>query len=381
MRWVRRRDLGLALEADGSVTVRARSAGVGARVPPIAVGILAFFSEPRTVDDAIRAFGPPAEGLVRALVEAGLLVTPDRARETPVFFDNFASLDTHRRMLADTARLEAYRRALDEVVREGAAVLDAGTGTGVLAVLAARAGATRVEAVDRGEMAEEARGIVEDSGLAGTVRVHRADFAEVRVDPVDVVVTETFGALALAEGAAPDVARCVAANLAPGGVVVPHAVSLHLAPVLDPAAMAPLRAPWRVPGVDLSRLARAQEHRAVTRAVDPDHLGPARVLARVGFPGEAERVRGRVRFDGVAHIHGLCGWFTLHLSPSVDLPTGPSDPPTHWQQTLLPLDLRCGGWVALDLSVEPAPDDRRGLVVRARWEAATGGGQREWRVR
>lgn len=360
--------------------VRAQAAGIGARVPPVAVGVLAFFSQPRRPEEAQGAFGPQIAAIVKGLMDVGLVVPEQEAEQTPVFFDNFSGLDVHRRMLADRVRVDAYRAALDAVVQPGQRVLDAGTGSGLLAILAARAGAGAVEAVDNSAMVERAAEVVAASGLSEVVTCHRADFASVEVEPVDVVVTETFGALCLAEGAAEDLIRCCERNLAEGGVVIPSAVSLVFAPITDPAGLAPVFEPFRVEGVDFGVLEQAQRSRAVTRVVDPAHLGHAPVvLARVGFPHEAVRVAGTVRFEGLTGpVHGLCGWFDLHLAPGVELPTGPMDPQTHWQQVVLPLELEpVDGVVELELLVEPAPEDRRGLVVTGRWA----GGERVWRVR
>lgn len=380
MRIQRRRDLGFSLLDDGAILVRAQTAGIGARIPPVALGVLAFFTRARPADDAVAAFGPQAGSLVEGLLGVGLLVPEGEADSTPVFFDNFSALDVHRRMLEDRGRIEAYRRALEVLVEPGSAVLDAGTGSGVLGILAARAGAARVEAVDNSAMIDRARGVVADSGLADVVRCVRSDFATVQVEPVDLVVTETFGSLALAEGAAADLQKCIARNLRPGGRVIPSELSLVFAPVVEPEAVAPLFGPWQVEGVDFSSLVDAQRLRGVTRLVDPAHLGrPGQTLGRLAFPDEAERCAGTLRFDGLERpLVALCGWFVLHLAPGVDLPTGPSDPPTHWQQALLPLELEpVDGVVELQIRVEPAPDDRRALLVRADWS----GGSREWRLR
>jgi ribosomal protein L11 methyltransferase len=61
---------------------------------------------------------------------------------------------------------------LEDVVRPGDRVLDVGTGTGILALVAARLGARTVDAVDIDPVAVRvAQGNVERNGLEGTVRV------------------------------------------------------------------------------------------------------------------------------------------------------------------------------------------------------------------
>jgi protein arginine N-methyltransferase 1 len=53
-------------------------------------------------------------------------------------------------MIADKGRTSAYARALESLVVPESVVLDIGTGAGILALLACRAGAARVYAVEAG---------------------------------------------------------------------------------------------------------------------------------------------------------------------------------------------------------------------------------------
>src|SRR5687767_13729762 len=81
-------------------------------------------------------------------------------------------------MLLDRVRVDAYARAIAATVRPGDVVLDIGIGTGVLAILAARAGARRVYAIERSGAIEQYKHHVADNGLAGVVEPLRADRAD-----------------------------------------------------------------------------------------------------------------------------------------------------------------------------------------------------------
>ena len=53
-------------------------------------------------------------------------------------------IDEHRQFLQDRARIDAFTRAIADVVRPGMVVADLGSGTSILGLLACRAGASRV---------------------------------------------------------------------------------------------------------------------------------------------------------------------------------------------------------------------------------------------
>lgn len=379
------RHLGISILPDGAFLVRAPAHRLAARVPVHAVELLAWCSEPRTRAEVATRYGPSGARLFDSLAEVGLLVAPEVAEHTPHIFENFASLDVHRRMLADRVRMDAYARAIAAVVRPGAAVLDAGTGTGILAGLAARAGARVVWAVDHSDLVDTAAEVFRASGLSN-VHTLRADVSEVALpEPVDVVVTETFGAFALAEGGLDDIAACCARNLAPGGVVIPAAVSLFLAPVADAALLDEAVGPFSpYLGVDLGVLRGTALHRGMTATVQPTSLlHPGQPFARLALPSTGN-ARGTVSFPDLpsTDVTGFAGWFTLHLAPGVDLDTGPAVPPTHWRQQYLPTEpFPVRGTLQVEVLLEPAHEDRRGVEISLRWRSGAGAGASFHRLR
>lgn len=382
-------DLTMHFDASGAVLLRSQAHSLGARVPPPAVAVLAFCSSPRTRDEVARTLGPPMVGLYDGLVQAGFLVDPSEAEGTPTFFANFAGLEIHRRMLADDIRVDAYAAAIQRTVKPGMAVMDAGTGSGLLAMLAARAGARIVYAVDNSDVLELAEANVRHAGLTDIVRILRGDFARVSLpEKVDVLVSETFGAFALAEGSVPDLAACAAHNLVDGGVIIPDGLSLHLAPVGSHGLLSDTLGPFRTRhGLDLEPLRTAALARG--RVVDVpagDLLSPGAALARMPYPDPAASPSGQVDLVlRAGTLTGLCAWFDVSCGGEAMFSTAPAAPHTHWRQVYLPMEPRVvedGARLSLTAALSPAPDDRRSLEVEAQLHLAGQDlGPHRWRVR
>ena len=87
------------------------------------------------------------------------------------YFRGNENLGFHHEMLVDSIRTETYRSAMDAERFKGKIVLDVGTGTGVLAIFAARAGAKMVYAVDASGMAAVAEQVVMDNNLTDRIQV------------------------------------------------------------------------------------------------------------------------------------------------------------------------------------------------------------------
>ncbi|MCB9780386.1 MAG: 50S ribosomal protein L11 methyltransferase [Alphaproteobacteria bacterium] len=364
MRLVRPRDLLVTLEPDGAVMIRSTSRGAGARAPAWAVQILAFCSEPRTRAECEQAMGPTGAQAFDGLADAGLLVPAEEQADSPVIFANYAGVDIHRYMLNDEVRLQAYWEGLKAVVKPDDVVIDAGSGTGVLATMAALAGAKRVYAIERTDFAQVIPQVAADSGVGDIVQVVRADLGQVELpEKATVMVTETFGHVAFAEGMMEDVLACVQRNMVADPRIVPFAFSLHAAPL----ATAPkdLLHPFRKrpEGVDLTSLLGDARGRAHDRKVLPAEVGPTIDLGTVAMPCRTE---WETSFELPEACGALAMWFTLHMAPGadgrapVDMPSGPHDPTTHWEQTLLPVALSAGEH---HLRIHRAPEDGRTIVI------------------
>ena len=110
--------------------------------------------------------------------------------------------DIYAKMRDDGERTSAYARAI-AAAAPGKVCLDVGTGAlALLALLAAKAGAKHVYAVEaNAEAAEAARATVAAAGFADKITILDGYSTDVRLpEPVDLLLHEIFGEVAGAEG-------------------------------------------------------------------------------------------------------------------------------------------------------------------------------------
>lgn len=294
------------------------------------------------------------------------------------YFLRYGDLELQRRMVSDRWRTDAFAAALREAVRPGDVVLDVGTGTGILAMLAARAGARKVYGIDASEVAQTAANLVEANGLGERVEILRGPAQELELEEkADLVVSEWLGHFGFVENMLDDVLVARDRNLAPEGRMLPAEIDLKLAPLDDPYLyFRDGPGAWRRPvhGLDLSSLEALElrQGRASQMRVDASGLlAPGATFRRLDLAratsespyGPAE-LRFQVERDGV--LSGFVGWFDARLSSSVVLGTGPADPETHWSQTWFPFaprPVRAGEVLEVHVDVQRDRDEARHLAV------------------
>ena len=146
-------------------------------------------------------------------------------------------------MLHDERRTGDYLRALGVAVRPGDVVLDIGTGSGVLAVAAARAGARRVYAVEASDIAEVAGRVFAANGVTDTVTLVPGWSRQIELpEPADVLVAEIIGNEPLEEEILETTLDARRRLLKPDARLIPYALSLLARPLRLPEDEARQRA-------------------------------------------------------------------------------------------------------------------------------------------
>lgn len=347
-------DLRLELRSDDRVVLfvdgRAIESG------PRTLAVLEAFSAPARVDEVVRALGADSvgafdwmdlTGTIVHLHHAGALVGPESSphRFQWSALSGFDSSSIHVAMLNDHRRTGRYLEAIRGAVREGDVVVDVGTGTGVLAVAAVRAGARRVYAIEACGIAEAAQAVFDANDVGDRVRLIRGTSLRTRLpERADVIVSEIVGNEPLGEMVLETMGDAVRRFLNPGGRVVPARMTVSALPVEIPAAVLDGHtftdasvAAWRERyGIDFSSLRESSRRspQVMYRRFGWEGMEawlrlaePVPVLS-VDFASlEETMVDATVRFrlERGGHLDGLIFAFELDLHAGVRFSTLPDD--------------------------------------------------------
>lgn len=255
--------------------------------------------------------------------------------------------DDYREMLADPVRMRAYRRAITAVIRPTDVVIDLGAGTGILSLMAARAGAAHVYAIESSDAIELARRTAAANGLADKITFIRGMSRDVTLPARGhVLVSETLGSFGLEENTLEFTIDARERLLVPGARMIPHAIATFVAPV-ELASFRRKAEFWRnIDGFDFSPARDDLTRRmSVTMIQQQDIVAEPQPFSDHDLTTcQLGPVVDTMRFPILrrAVIDGFAGWFRADLSPGEDgdeifIRTSPADQPTHWQQAFFPL--------------------------------------------
>jgi protein arginine N-methyltransferase 1 len=158
----------------------------------------------------------------------------DKAADFANYFCSYAYLYHQKQMLMDHVRMRAYHSAIisNKQLFQGKTVLDVGTGSGVLAIWCAQAGAAKVFAVEYTDMALHARKLVEANGLSHIVEVIQSSVEDLQLPcQVDIIVSEWMGYILLRESMLDSVIRARNRWMKPEGSMFPSHATMYFSAI------------------------------------------------------------------------------------------------------------------------------------------------------
>jgi SAM-dependent methyltransferase len=333
--------------------------------PRATLDLLAFFEAPRSLQEGLDHLARQAKGraglaeafarLVK-LCELGVLEAPGAVPVALRAEEGSFGPPAQIRMLEDRARTSAFLEAIRRTVRPGDVVLDLGTGSGILALAAAQAGARHVYAIESQPIAEAAARLFAASPWADRITLLRGHSLDLELpEQADVLVSEIIGHDPLGENILEVTADAVKRLLKPGARLIPSGLRIFATPVEVPERersaayfTSAVLARWsRCYGLELSALSEETDSTGAPpalrrclvtyrKALRWRRLGPSGEISlydlRVTVGSEAA-VEAVVAMDKDGQLGGILVHFVADLSPGLTLGTSPEAHAkgTHWK--------------------------------------------------
>lgn len=283
----------------------------------------------------------------------------------------------HIPMLNDVRRNDAFEAAIIAALAQtgpDARVLDIGTGSGLLSMMAARAGARSVTACEMVPIiADMARQIVADNGYGTQITVHTAPSTELKVgehldERADILVSEILSSDLLTEHVIDTFEDAHARLLKPDAIVIPRAASA-IGCLVESQVLADYVFVDQVSGFDISRFGALAspklpihgtmtDWKRLSDDVELVHID----LTRTQHQSDLHLLQINVLEDGIAT--GIVQWMHVDLADGISFdnhPDGYTD--GGWLQVLHnfpePVAVRAGD--VLNVAVG---HDRVTLIVR-----------------
>jgi type III protein arginine methyltransferase len=225
-------------------------------------------------------------------------------------------------MARDDARNTAFETAICRAIGPGSRVLEIGTGTGLIAMMAARAGAAEVITCETSPaVAATAAEVIARNGFADQVRVIEKSSTDLKVgvdlaEPADVLLWDVLDNTIVGAGGLPLVEHAVQHLLRPGAPVIPARGSIRIALIEDhflPERQMPISAK----GFDLAafnQLERPWYYVSEVGFSATQRSDPADVLRFDFQSGALPKARASVSLSSSGGIvNGIIQWLRLEM--------------------------------------------------------------------
>lgn len=274
-------------------------------------------------------------------------------------------LDEHRQLLGDQQRIDVLSRAIAAIVRPGDVVLDVASGTGILGLLACRAGASRVYCVEQSGIVELARELARANGFDDRMHVIMAhsSWAELP-ERVDVVVCDQIGHFGFEAGLIETVADVRRRLLKPEGRMMPARVTLWTGLVELPSLRAELEF-WTKPlsGLDFSPGGNMAANSGHPLTLAPECLlGAGKPACHIDLSTAEDSPFGFTTIltasrDGM--LDGIGGWFVADLGGGVTMTNAPDRAERIDRRNVVfpierPVHVRAGDEVTVSMRIRPS---------------------------
>uniref|UniRef100_A0A3Q3XAX7 type I protein arginine methyltransferase n=1 Tax=Mola mola TaxID=94237 RepID=A0A3Q3XAX7_MOLML len=303
-------------------------------------------------------------------------LSPDEMTSRDYYFDSYAHFGIHEEMLKDEVRTLTYRNSMyhNKHVFKDKIVLDVGSGTGILSMFAAKAGAKHIECSSISEYSER---IIKSNHLDSVITIFKGKVEEVElpVDKVDIIISEWMGYCLFYESMLNTVIFARDKWLKSGGLMFPDRASLYVVAIED-RQYKDYKIHWweNVYGFDMTCIRNVAMKEPLVDLVDPKQVVTNSCLIKEVdiYTVKTEDLSFSSAFclqiQRNDYIHALVTYFHIEFTKchkKTGFSTAPDAPYTHWKQTVFYLEdyltVRRGEEITGSIAMKPNEKNTRDL--------------------
>jgi len=277
----------------------------------------------------------------------------DREYATPFPILQAASLLNHK------SRIHKFNKAIERLIQPGDIVFDLGTGSGILAILAARQGA-QVTAIDANiESIRYAKRAAETNGVLKNIKFIHSHFYDFEPqEKADVVLCEMLSSVMLIEQQVPASQYAVNHLLKAEGKLIPQEVKLFVIPVENEV----LWNRFLIQGLQFPRIPQTANREKTKDLADLQELETIDLTVQSNQPASIDKL---LEFEIVQSgtAHGILGMFESKLCEGITLVMEDG-----WKELFLPfaesIETQVGDILNIRIAFKPGEYDSLKIEIK-----------------
>ena len=272
----------------------------------------------------------------------------DVYHEKDYYFNSYSTFYIHEEMIKDKIRTGSYKKAIEnnKTIFKDKIVLDIGSGTGILSIFAAKAGAKHVYGIEYADIADYSKEIIKQNNLSDKITIiqSKVEEANLPVDKVDIIISEWMGYFLLYESMLDTLLFARDKWLKKDGYLLPDKAQIYLAGIQDTLYKYNKIDSWdNVYGFNFSVLKNPALAEPIIDNFPNNNIisNSCKIFDIDLYTVKVEDLDFSAGYEIIFNkddtFNGFVTWFDVEfdkLPNKITLSTSPYEPSTHWKQVM-----------------------------------------------
>ena len=272
----------------------------------------------------------------------------DVYHEKDYYFNSYSTFYIHEEMIKDKIRTGSYKKAIEnnKTIFKDKIVLDIGSGTGILSIFAAKAGAKHVYGIEYADIADYSKEIIKQNNLSDKITIiqSKVEEANLPVDKVDIIISEWMGYFLLYESMLDTLLFARDKWLKKDGYLLPDKAQIYLAGIQDTLYKYNKIDSWdNVYGFNFSILKNPALAEPIIDNFPNNNIisNSCKIFDIDLYTVKVEDLDFSAGYEIIFNkddtFNGFVTWFDVEFDKipnKITLSTSPYEPSTHWKQVM-----------------------------------------------